>query len=74
MQKTFDYYRSTNPRSYANLDHEDDYSRYLKRIDSIVNKKPQLDMSNTRYMNFLNKWHVRSNNHKSQENLTQVNS
>ena len=32
MQKTFDYYRSTNTRSYANLDHEDDYTRYLKRI------------------------------------------
>ena len=66
MQKTFDFYRSTNHRSYANLDHEDDYTRYLKRIEQIVSKKPQLDLSNTRYMNFLNKCHAKSNNHKSQ--------
>ena len=74
MQKTFDYYRSLNNRSYANLDHEDDYSRYLNRIENIVSKKPKVDLTNTRYMNFLNKCHTRSNNHRSQENLIQVNS
>ncbi len=32
MQKTFDFYRSTNSRLAASLDQEDQYERYLKRI------------------------------------------
>jgi hypothetical protein len=74
MKKTFDYYRSTNNRLHAALDNEDHYSRYLKRIENIVNKKPRLDLSTSHYMGFLNRCHVRSNNHRSAENLHQINS
>ena len=66
MPKTFDYYRSTNHRLHAYLDKEDHYESYLKRIENIVNKKPKVDLSSSFYMGFLNKCHVRSNNHKSQ--------
>ncbi len=55
MQKTFDYYRSTNGRLAASLDQEDNYEKYLKRVENIVSKKPQIDFSTTQYMNFLNK-------------------
>ena len=55
MQKTFDYYRSTNGRLAASLDQEDNYEKYLKRVENIVSKKPQIDFSTTQYMSFLNK-------------------
>ena len=55
MQKTFDYYRSTNGRLAASLDQEDNYEKYLKRVEDIVKKKPQIDFSTTQYMSFLNK-------------------
>ena len=55
MRKTFDYYRSTNNRFAATLDQEDNYGKYLKRIEDIVSKKPQPDISMTQYMGFLNK-------------------
>lgn len=74
MPKTFDYYRSTNSRLHAALDQEDNYSRYIKRIETIVSRKPRLDLSSSQYMSFLNKCHQRSNSHRSQEHLTQINS
>jgi hypothetical protein len=74
MQKTFDYYRATNSRLHAALDHEDNYKRYLKRIEHIVDKKPRPDLSSSYYMGFLNRIHVRSNNHRSQEQLLRINS
>lgn len=74
MAKTFDYYRSTNARLHATLDQEDNYSRYLKRIETIVSRKPRPDLSSSQYMSFLNKCHQRSNSHRSQEQLTQITS
>ncbi len=47
MPKTFDYYRSTNSRLHATLDQEDSYSRYLKRIETIVSRKPRPDVSSS---------------------------
>jgi hypothetical protein len=74
MQKTFDYYRSTNGRLAATLDQEDRYGRYLKRMESIVDKKPQLDHSVSQYMGFRNKCREVSHNHHSQEYLAKLNS
>jgi hypothetical protein len=73
MQKTFDYYHSTNSRLHVKLNHEDNYTRYLKRIERIVDKKPRPDFTTSQYMTFLNKCHQRSNNHRSQEHLSQIN-
>jgi hypothetical protein len=73
MPKTFDYYRSTNGRLHATLDQEDNYGRYLKRIEMIVNKKPNPDFSTSQYMTFLNKCRLTSKNHRSQEKLSQIN-
>ena len=72
MHKTFDYYRSTNPRLAASLDQEDDYERYVKRIEGIVSKKPRPDISMTQYMGFLNKCKEISKNHKSHQYLSQL--
>jgi hypothetical protein len=36
MIKTFDYYRSTNNRINVIKDQDDEYKKYLKRIDEIV--------------------------------------
>lgn len=72
MQKTFDYYRSTNGRLAASMDQEDNYEKYLRRIEDIVSKKPQPDFSTSQYMGFLNKCKEISRNHKSQEYLTQI--
>jgi hypothetical protein len=66
MQKTFDFYRSTNSRLADSLDQEDQYERYLKRIEMIVGKKPQLDLSNSHYMSFLNRCKEVARNHRSQ--------
>lgn len=74
MQKTFDFYRSTNSRLAASLDQEDQYERYLKRIETIVGKKPQLDLSNSHYMSFLGRCKEAARNHRSQEALQQVSS
>jgi hypothetical protein len=73
MQKTFDYYRSTNARLAATLDQEDRYGRYLKRVESIVDKRPKVDHSVSQYMGFLNKCHEVSRNHRSQQYLSQLN-
>lgn len=74
MSKTFDYYRSTNCRLHASLDQEDNYQRYLKRIERIVAKKPKVDLSTSHYMSFANKCHERSNSHRSQQHLSAINS
>jgi hypothetical protein len=73
MQKTFDFYRSTNGRLAATLDQEDSYGRYLKRVESILDRKPQVDRSPSQYMGFLNKCREVSRNHRSQEYLAQLN-
>lgn len=73
MQKTFDFYRSTNTRLAATLDQEDRYGRYLKRVEDIVDKKPKIDHSASQYMGFLNKCHEVSRNHRSQQYLAQLN-
>jgi hypothetical protein len=73
MRKTFYYYRSTNSRLAATLDQEDNYEKYLRRVEEIVNKKPQLDLSTSQYMDFLNKCREVSRNHRSQEYLTRIN-
>lgn len=65
MNKTFDFYRSINPRFASNIDKEDDYAKYLKRIEGIVNKKPSLDYSITKHMRFLSKIKETSRNHQS---------
>ena len=57
MQKTFDYYRSTNHRLAASNDQENLYQRYLQRLESIVTKKPSPDLSNKTHMTSLNKFH-----------------
>lgn len=67
--RTFDFYRSTSPRLATNIDKEDDYARYLKRIEQIVNKKPNIDFSVTKHMKFLNKIKEASRNHQSVEYL-----
>jgi len=55
MSKNFDFYRSTNSRLHAALDQEDSYTRYLKRIEYIVDRKPRVDQSSSYYMGFLNR-------------------
>ena len=72
MRKTFDYYRSTNTRLHEALDKEDNYERYLKRIEVIVNKKPRIDLSSSFYMGFLNQCHQKSKSHQSHEHITQL--
>lgn len=74
MSRTFDYYRSTNSRLAAILDQEDNYGKYVKRVDSIVNKKPHIDMSTSQYMRFMNKVRDTARRHHSQEKLNQMNS
>lgn len=73
MEKTFDYYRSTNGRLHAVLDQEDHYARYLRRIERIVDKKPLLDRSPSLHMGFRNKCREISRVHQSNEKVTGIN-
>ena len=63
--RTFDSYRSTNPRLHNRINQEDQYKGYLKRIDKIVDKKPLQDTSSRFYMTFLHKTKYNSGMHNS---------
>lgn len=65
MQKTFDYYRSTNHRLAASTDQENLYQRYLQRLETIVAKKPSLNLSSKTHMTSLNKFHQLARQHRS---------
>lgn len=54
-KSTFDTYKSTNLRLHNKLSQADEYEGYLKRIESIVDRKRQQDRSPAFYMTFLNK-------------------
>lgn len=74
MSRTFDFYRSTNSRLHVALDQEDNYERYLRRIEKIVDKKPSQDMSSSFYMGFLNKIKQVSRSHHSSEKSMSITS
>ena len=72
MPKTFEVYRANNPRVHNLLNQSDEYNGYLKRIDSIVDKKPTQDTSSKFYMTFLHKTKYVARNHKSAEHDSQI--
>lgn len=54
-KSTFDTYKSTNDRLHNKLAQADEYEKFLKRIESIVDRKRKVDRSSDFYMTFLNK-------------------
>jgi hypothetical protein len=64
---TFDTYKSTNDRLHNKLAQTDEYEKFLKRIESIVDRKKKIDRSPEFYMTFLNKSREKSNKQKSLE-------
>lgn len=73
MTRTFDFYRATNSRFADNIDKEDHYASYLKRIENIVNHQPKVDTSTTKQMKFLSKIKQTSKNHHSMQYLGKLN-
>jgi hypothetical protein len=45
MSRTFDYYRSVNTRLFNLKNQDDQYQKYVKRVDKIVERKYLMDTS-----------------------------
>ena len=72
MQRTFDYYGSTNHRLAASTEQDHLYQRYLQRVESIVTKKPHPNLSSSFRMTSLNKFHEVSRKHRSHVRLSTI--